>query len=576
MDQTTPTLFLDNCSTLQFEPNPFDMSFNVMSSFSTATTNASTRLTSPTDFHNPSSRAINNNVNIGDAIEQALKKSHSRVDSANRKTQIHGYEIEKGQQHVQRGVHENSTLDSPMPLPSSGMITTIRNGNDRANQNHNVQPQSPQRQHQQQQQQQLQHVVPSISHTQPQSNSHYSNNHRIPLPSDSPVPSYTSSPAFSELGAPLLHLHPAQTKTTSTTATTIPTTSIDTTAPNSFISTSSSSSSVMSSRRGSLDALAEAAMQLPAPAAQHYLSAAVRSLANASMVHMRSSNISTTTTSTTSQNLLAPPSSTCYHSGGDANNNWGRWNNSSQQQQQSGTTTTSAKYLQSNSKIMMPSPAHSPATSPLIKPYQQQHQSKSSNRKRKLDVDQSTNCIIDSSSHESSAITPITTPLVTPVPVPVTTTIGNNIASSSTVAIVPTVKIEDVAMVPAVKRGRKSRAVSIGSGGYSDDQHHSGFEGDGDKKGKILQKNREAALKCRQKKKVALSNLQTTVDVLTEENNHLQKLALQLREEVFGLKSLLLSNRDCTVALANGLQLDAIEATLSTTFKSSLYSSTSF
>ena len=60
-----------------------------------------------------------------------------------------------------------------------------------------------------------------------------------------------------------------------------------------------------------------------------------------------------------------------------------------------------------------------------------------------------------------------------------------------------------------------------------------------------------AALKCRQRKKKWLSNLQTRVEYLTNDNEQLQMQANTLREEIVHLKTLLLAHKDCPVATGN-------------------------
>ncbi|KND03661.1 uncharacterized protein SPPG_01131 [Spizellomyces punctatus DAOM BR117] len=83
-----------------------------------------------------------------------------------------------------------------------------------------------------------------------------------------------------------------------------------------------------------------------------------------------------------------------------------------------------------------------------------------------------------------------------------------------------------------------------------------------EKRRTFLERNRQAALKCRQKKKQWLQSLQAKVDFLTTDNENLQNQATQLREEILNLKTLLLAHRDCPIAKQNGLNLAAIEATL--------------
>ncbi|CAO3615921.1 unnamed protein product [Mucor hiemalis] len=75
----------------------------------------------------------------------------------------------------------------------------------------------------------------------------------------------------------------------------------------------------------------------------------------------------------------------------------------------------------------------------------------------------------------------------------------------------------------------------------------------------FLERNRQAALKCRQRKKQWLTNLQHRVEFLTTDNEQLQSQATVLREEVINLKTLLLTHRDCKVAQANGTTMSMIQ-----------------
>ncbi len=66
--------------------------------------------------------------------------------------------------------------------------------------------------------------------------------------------------------------------------------------------------------------------------------------------------------------------------------------------------------------------------------------------------------------------------------------------------------------------------------------------------------DRVAALKCRQRKKQWLANLQTKVEMYGTENDNLTAQISQLREEVVNLKTLLLAHKDCPVTQQQGLQ----------------------
>ncbi|KAL1973925.1 hypothetical protein VTN31DRAFT_5485 [Thermomyces dupontii] len=95
-------------------------------------------------------------------------------------------------------------------------------------------------------------------------------------------------------------------------------------------------------------------------------------------------------------------------------------------------------------------------------------------------------------------------------------------------------------------------------------------EGDGSQKGEseepkkmteeekrrnFLERNRIAALKCRQRKKQWLANLQAKVDLFSTENDALTATVTQLREEIVNLKTLLLAHKDCPVSQSQGIPL---------------------
>ena len=62
-----------------------------------------------------------------------------------------------------------------------------------------------------------------------------------------------------------------------------------------------------------------------------------------------------------------------------------------------------------------------------------------------------------------------------------------------------------------------------------------------------------AALKCRQRKKQWLANLQAKVEIFSSENDALSAQVTQLREEVVNLKTLLLAHKDCPISQAQGI-----------------------
>jgi len=76
---------------------------------------------------------------------------------------------------------------------------------------------------------------------------------------------------------------------------------------------------------------------------------------------------------------------------------------------------------------------------------------------------------------------------------------------------------------------------------------------DEEKRKNFLERNRIAALKCRQRKKQWLANLQQKVEIFSTENDALASTVTQLREEIVGLKTLLLAHKDCPVSQAQGI-----------------------
>ncbi|CAK7266466.1 Transcription factor [Sporothrix epigloea] len=74
-----------------------------------------------------------------------------------------------------------------------------------------------------------------------------------------------------------------------------------------------------------------------------------------------------------------------------------------------------------------------------------------------------------------------------------------------------------------------------------------------EKRKNFLERNRVAALKCRQRKKQWLQNLQNKVELYSTENENLSTQINQLREEVVNLKTLLLAHKDCPITQQQGL-----------------------
>ena len=62
----------------------------------------------------------------------------------------------------------------------------------------------------------------------------------------------------------------------------------------------------------------------------------------------------------------------------------------------------------------------------------------------------------------------------------------------------------------------------------------------------------KAALKCRQRKKAWLNELQTKVAQLNMENERLQQKVQGLHDEVGRLSSILMQHRDCNLGIPTG------------------------
>ncbi|KAF4633053.1 hypothetical protein G7Y89_g5077 [Cudoniella acicularis] len=76
---------------------------------------------------------------------------------------------------------------------------------------------------------------------------------------------------------------------------------------------------------------------------------------------------------------------------------------------------------------------------------------------------------------------------------------------------------------------------------------------DEEKRKNFLERNRVAALKCRQRKKQWLANLQQKVELFSSENDQLSQQISQLREEIVNLKTILMAHKDCPVSQQQGL-----------------------
>lgn len=71
-----------------------------------------------------------------------------------------------------------------------------------------------------------------------------------------------------------------------------------------------------------------------------------------------------------------------------------------------------------------------------------------------------------------------------------------------------------------------------------------------EKRRNFLERNRQAALKCRQRKKAWLQQLQQKVEFLQTDNEALQQTVVALREEIGALRNLLSQHSSCNVSSA--------------------------
>ncbi|KAM0752683.1 hypothetical protein T439DRAFT_323297 [Meredithblackwellia eburnea MCA 4105] len=72
-----------------------------------------------------------------------------------------------------------------------------------------------------------------------------------------------------------------------------------------------------------------------------------------------------------------------------------------------------------------------------------------------------------------------------------------------------------------------------------------------EKRKNFLERNRQAALKCRQRKKAWLSSLQSKVELLSGDNETLQQTVTNLKDEVASLRAILAAHANCPIAIAN-------------------------
>ncbi|KAL8651459.1 MAG: hypothetical protein Q9210_003236 [Variospora velana] len=128
-------------------------------------------------------------------------------------------------------------------------------------------------------------------------------------------------------------------------------------------------------------------------------------------------------------------------------------------------------------------------------------------------------------------------------------------------------KAEDAATKPpAPKKQKPNNNMGIDIDGMDSDdeqmnmnQQQDQYHADGkkmtdeEKRKNFLERNRVAALKCRQRKKQWLANLQAKVEIFSSENDTLSAQVNQMRDEIVQLKQILLQHKDCPVSQGQGL-----------------------
>ncbi|KAJ2065755.1 hypothetical protein GGI17_000024 [Coemansia sp. S146] len=96
------------------------------------------------------------------------------------------------------------------------------------------------------------------------------------------------------------------------------------------------------------------------------------------------------------------------------------------------------------------------------------------------------------------------------------------------------------------RRGSSSGASSQHGGENGEDHHNMGNSSiEQQRRRRFLERNRVAASKCRQKKKVWIQDLERRAEDATMQNRSLHIAVAQLKEEVLILKNQLLAHRNC-------------------------------
>ncbi|XP_034747083.1 cyclic AMP-responsive element-binding protein 5 isoform X4 [Etheostoma cragini] len=92
-----------------------------------------------------------------------------------------------------------------------------------------------------------------------------------------------------------------------------------------------------------------------------------------------------------------------------------------------------------------------------------------------------------------------------------------------------------------------SDSCSSGGGGGGNRRRRTAEQDPDERRQKFLERNRAAATRCRQKRKVWVSSLEKKAEELTHTNLQLQNEVTSLRSEVGQLKQILLTHKDCPV-----------------------------
>ncbi|KAK0108282.1 hypothetical protein ONS95_003098 [Cadophora gregata] len=134
---------------------------------------------------------------------------------------------------------------------------------------------------------------------------------------------------------------------------------------------------------------------------------------------------------------------------------------------------------------------------------------------------------------------------------------GNSVGSEDDQSR-PNTRANDQPKAPANKKAKGNNGMSMSMDQPSEDEepdmskdefHANGKKmTDEEKRKNFLERNRVAALKCRQRKKQWLANLQQKVEMYSVENDSLNATVQQLRDELVNLKTILLAHKDCPIA----------------------------